>query len=67
MIATLTRYRCPYCSQLIVQMAARAGPGVCPRCLRMSSSSQAAKSSELSVPAWVWGVVAALAACLFLR
>jgi len=65
MIATLTRYRCPFCSQVIVQIASRLGPSVCPRCLRTVARGES--PPVLAIPAWVWGVVAALAVCLLVR
>jgi len=63
MIASLMRYRCPYCSESIVHVAGM-GPTPCPRCLRMVSLENAMRHSH--VPAWIWGIVIALAACLAL-
>jgi len=62
MIASLLRYRCPFCSEPIVHLATT-GPCPCPRCLRMVRLEDVTGSV---VPVWVWGVVAALAACLLL-
>lgn len=63
MIASLLRYRCPFCSEPIVHMAGM-GPSPCPRCLRMVSLEDAMRHPE--VPAWIWGVIVALAAGLIL-
>ena len=63
MIASLLRYRCPFCSEPIVHMAGM-GPSPCPRCYRTVSLASAMRPAE--VPAWIWGVIIALAACLVL-
>lgn len=63
MIASLLRYRCPFCSEPIVHVAGM-GPCPCPRCLRMVSLEDAMRHP--AVPAWIWGVIVALAAGLML-
>lgn len=63
MIASLLRYRCPFCSEPIVHVAGM-GPCPCPRCLRMVSLEDAMRHP--TVPAWIWGVIIALAAGLML-
>lgn len=65
MIASLVRYKCPFCAQVIVEMAASLGPTVCPRCFRAVSQEEALR--EGAIPFWVWGVVALLAGCLLCR
>ncbi|MDD4267042.1 MAG: hypothetical protein PHO07_13640 [Pirellulales bacterium] len=65
MIATLMRYRCPFCSQMIVQIAGHLGPSVCPRCLRTVASEES--QPALPIPIWVWGVVVVLAGRLLVR
>jgi hypothetical protein len=63
MIASLLRYRCPFCSESIVHMAGM-GPSPCPRCLRMVSLEDPMRHPE--IPAWIWGVIVTLVACLTL-
>lgn len=63
MIGSLLRYRCPFCSESIVHLATT-GPGPCPRCLRMVNLEDALRYP--AVPAWIWGIIVALAASLML-
>jgi len=62
MIASLLRYRCPFCSEPIVHMAG-VGPSPCPRCLRMVDLNA---MQHPVIPVWVWGVILALATSLML-
>ncbi len=63
MIASLLRYRCPFCSEPVVHVAAR-GPIPCPHCFRNVNPEDAL--GYPAVPTWIWGVVVAMAACLVL-
>jgi len=63
MIASLLRYRCPFCSEPIVHVSGM-GPSPCPRCFRMVSLENA--MCHRAIPVWIWGVVVALVGCLLL-
>ena len=60
MRSRLVRCNCPHCSQSVVQVANTLGPNVCPHCFRFFDMPL-----PKTVPLWIWGVLAVLAANCF--